>query len=390
MTEGDATGLVELVSDLVAIETENPPGNERACAEYVVDWFEGRGIDAELVREPIADRPQAAARVGEGTPTVVLNGHLDVVPAGPRDEWTTDPYEPHVADGRLYGRGTADMKTGIAIAMLTAARLDRFPEAGDLDGSIVVHGAMGEETADPGTKALLEAGYDGDYGVVLEPTSFRTATGEKGLAWYTITVGGESSHASRPDQGSNAVVNARPVLDALEAYDRRVRERADDLVGQAYATVTEFAAGIGGNEGVLPSSARIVLDRRILPGETIPEVDEEVDAVLADVERDHGIDVSVERTTSYESAEIPADSDLAAVFRDLSADLAGASTGSWGIEASTDVRNFVNDAGIEAVTWGPGDIERAHTVDEYVEVPDAETGLEILERATRRLLAGGD
>ena len=381
--------LQELISELVAIETENPPGNEGPCAEFVVDWFDERGIDAALVREPIADRPQAAARVGQGSPTVVLNGHLDVVPAGPREEWTSDPYEPRVEDGRLYGRGAVDMKAGLAIAMLTAARLEAPLECGDLPGSVVVHGAIGEETAVPGTKALLEAGYDGDYGVVLEPTEFRTATSEKGLAWYTITVGGESSHASRPDQGSNALDNARTVLDAIEAYDREIRERTDDLVGRAYATVTRFEAGVGDNEGVLPDRASFTLDRRLLPAESVADVDEEVATVVNTVADEHDFEVTIDRTTTYESASIPVDSHLATLFRELSADLAGAPTEPWGIEASTDVRNFVNDAGMEAITWGPGSLEQAHTVDEFVELDAAETGLEILERATRSLLEEG-
>ena len=390
MTEhAPTTELRELIAALVAIETENPPGNEGPCAEFMVDWFDQQGIDAELVREPIADRPQAAARIGEGSPTVVLNGHLDVVPAGPREEWTGDPYELRYEDDRLYGRGAVDMKTGLAIAMLTAAGLNGPLETGDLPGSVVVHGAIGEETAVPGTKALLEAGYEGDYGVVLEPTEFRTATSEKGLAWYTITVGGKSSHASRPDQGTNAIDIAREVLDALEAYDQEIRERTDDLVGPAYATVTRFEAGVGDNEGVLPDRATFTLDRRLLPEESIDEVDAEVASVVNGVADELAITADIERTTTYESAAIPVDSDLATLFRELSADVAGAPTDPWGIQASTDVRNFINDAGMEAITWGPGSLEQAHTVDEYIELSAAEIGLKILERATRRLLTEG-
>ncbi|WP_121820269.1 M20 family metallopeptidase [Halostella salina] len=378
--------LERLLADMVAIETENPPGNEGELARFVVDWFAERGIDASLVFEPDADRPQAAARVGDGDPTVVLNGHLDVVPVDDPDAWTHDPYDPTVEDGRMYGRGAVDMKAGLAIAMLVAADLQDDLDSGALDGSVVVHAAIGEETGVPGTETLLEQGYDGDYGVVLEPTGMRTATSAKGLGWYEVIVGGEASHASRPDQGSNAVRNAEPVLDAVAAYDAELRERSDDLVGSAYATVTDFEAGVGSNRGILPETARFTLDRRVLPDESIETVDREVDDMLAAVQREHSVDVEWERDTTYESAAVPVDSPLAETFRAHSADIAGVAPEPFGIKAATDVRNFVNDAGMEAVTWGPGSLAQAHTVDEFVELDAVETGLAVLDGATRELL----
>jgi succinyl-diaminopimelate desuccinylase len=220
---------------------------------------------------------------------------------------------------------------------------------------------------------------------VLEPTRMRTATSEKGLAWYQITVRGDPSHASRPDQGRNAIREAQPVLDALEAYDGRIREREDELLGQAYATVTRFDAGT--KEHVVPEEATITVDRRILADESIGAVDEEIDELLADVAAAHGIDVEWERTRSYESAKIPEDSRLAEVFRTHAAEIADVEPEPWGVKGSTDVRNFVNDAGIEAITWGPGDLSQAHTFDEHVSIADAETGYDVLTSAVRELLS---
>ncbi len=379
--------LAALVGDLVRIETENPPGNETECAERIVEWFDEHGIDAELVEEPYTDRPQVGVRVGGGDPTLVLNGHIDVVPAGETDEWSHDPYGADVEDGRLYGRGSVDMKTGVAIAMLATAELADDIEANELPGSIVFHAAIGEETAEPGTKTLLEQGYGGDYGVVLEPTGMRTATSEKGLAWYEITVSGEPSHASRPDQGTNAIQSAQPVLDALADYDENVRTREDELVGRAYATATMLEAGT--KENVLPERATITIDRRFLPEERVQDIDAEIDDLLGEVAEAHGIDVSWERTRTYESAAIDVDSPLAGVFRRHSADVADVATDPWGVTASTDVRNFVNDAGIEAITWGPGDLSQAHTYDEHVVLSAANDGLDALLGAAREVLDGG-
>ena len=379
MTQDTPDQVQQLVAALVSRESENPPGNESTVATFVRDWLQDHGVDASLIREPDPDRPQVAARVGEGDPTVVLNGHIDVVPAGDRDQWSRQPYEGVVEDGALYGRGSADMKSGVAIAMLaTVAFKERF-ERGDLDGSVVFHAAMGEETAEPGTKTLLEAGYDGDYGVVLEPTGMRTATSEKGLAWYEITVEGDPSHASRPDLGDNAITNARPVLDALAEYDARVRERTDDLVGRAYATVTQFDAGT--KENVVPEAAVLTVDRRFLPAESIADIDAELDDLLDDVAEEHDLDIDCRRTRTYESASIPVDSSLATVFRERSAAIGDVDDAPWGIPASTDVRNLVNDADVEAITWGPGDLDQAHTFDEHVDLDEVRVALDVLEDA---------
>lgn len=378
----------ELLGRLVRIETANPPGNEKPCARFVHDWFDQRGIDATLVREPDPDRPQVAARVGTGEPTVVLNGHLDVVPAGDTDGWTYDPYGATVEDGRLYGRGSTDMKAGIALAMLT---LDRFHDpltSGEVDGSLVFHGAMGEETAEPGTAALLDAGFDGDYGVVLEPTEFKVATSEKGLAWYEIDVAGVPSHASRPDQAENPITGGHRVLEALAEYDRAVRQRSDPLVGQGYATVTQFLAGAGSNKGVVPDRATLSLDRRFLPEEGVTELDGELDDLLSDVAGAHDLDISWRRTQTYESTAVPVDCEVATVFRRHSAAVADAPTDPWGTKASSDVRNLVNDADMEAIVWGPGSNDQAHTQDEYIDLSWGPPGLEILDRAIRELLAG--
>jgi succinyl-diaminopimelate desuccinylase len=379
MNGGDAFDVAALVSDLVAIETENPPGNERPCAEFVAEWFDAHGVDAELVPEPDPERPQVGVSVGTGDPTVVLNGHLDVVPAGDRDRWTHPPYDGVVADGRIYGRGAADMKAGVAVGMAATAALAPALDAGDLDGTLVFHGAMGEETADPGTEALLDAGYGGDFGVNLEPTGLRTLTSAKGLAWYEFVVRGDPAHASRPDQGVNAVDAARPLLDAVAAYDDRIRDREDDLVGRAYATVTGFDAGT--KENVVPEAATLTLDRRILPAESVAEVDAEIERLVAAVRAATGVDVSWERTRTYESAGIDHDSAFADAFRRHSARAAGVDTGPRGAVAATDVRTLVNHGDVEAIIWGPCSGHEAHTYDESVAVDDVRQGHEVLVAA---------
>ena len=381
--------LVGLASDLVSIPSENPPGEERAVAEFVHGWFVDEGIDAELLAEPDPDRPQVGAQIGSGQPHIVLNAHLDVVPAGDPDAWSVDPYVGVVRDGRLYGRGSADVKTGLAIAMLVARDLADEIESDEIAGSLVVQAPMGEETADPGTLTLLDRGYDGDLGIVIEPTDFRVATATKGLAVYRLVVRGEATHASHPDEGANAIDASRRVLEAIDPFDRELRRGPDSLCGPALATVTEIEAGTDSNLAVVPDRAELVLDRRVPPDESIEAVDDEVEALVGEL-AEAGIDVSWTRIQAYEPSSIPADHGLAQTLREHSTAAVGARRGvdePWGIEAATDARNFVNDAGIPAVTWGPGQLEEAHTVDESIDLGDAARGKQVLEATLRELLA---
>jgi succinyl-diaminopimelate desuccinylase len=401
--------VAALARELVRMPSENPPGDERPVAEYVVDWAAAHGLDADLLDTPgYPERPNAVVTVGNpaaasedpDAPTLVLNGHTDVVPAGDRDAWTHDPYAADVVTERdgdgtarevLYGRGSADMKTGLALALVTA--LDFAPRLQDeapgdgaaFDGALVVHAAAGEETGIPGTETCIDAGYGGDYAIVLEPTDLKVATSAKGVVTYRITVRGESTHASHPDEGRNAIDAARALFDRIDEYDAEVRGREDDLVGKGYASVTSVEAGTEGNMGVVPDTCEFLLDRRVLPGESLEDVDAEVDALLDAAAREDDVDATRETEQYYRAASIPADHVLAALVRAETGDRAPSDP--WGMEAATDAREFVA-AGIPAVVWGPGSLSQAHTVDEHLDLDQARDARGVLAAITERVLDG--
>ncbi|WP_323677133.1 M20/M25/M40 family metallo-hydrolase [Halorubellus sp. PRR65] len=396
--------VAALARELVRVPSENPPGEERAVAAYVVGWARAHGLDAERLDTPgYPERPNAVVAVGDvetASTTVVLNGHTDVVPAGNADAWTHDPYEGVVAtaadgDGGerevLYGRGSADMKAGLSLALVTANAFAERVDAGDgagsdaAEGALVVHAAAGEETGIPGTRACIEAGYGGDCAVVLEPTDLRVATSAKGVVTYRVTVRGESTHASHPDEGANAIDAARALFDRVDAYDAELREREDDLVGRGYASVTSVEAGTDGNMGVIPGRLTFLLDRRVLPGESIEDVDAEVDALLDAAAREADVDAGRETVQYYESASIPADHPLAELVRDETGDRAPGEP--WGMTAATDAREFAA-AGIPAVVWGPGSLSQAHTVDERVPLEEVRDARGVLEAVVERALDG--
>ncbi len=379
--------LIDLTCELVSIESENPPGNERACSEYIVDWFEKNGIEAELIHEPYPDRPQAVAQVGCGEPVVVLNGHVDVVPAGDHSNWTHNPYDPIIEDGRIYGRGTTDMKSCVALGMIAARELKPDLESDHLDGSVIVHAAVGEERGEPGTKTLLELGYDGSYGIVLEPTGFRVATSQKGSAWIEFTIHGDPAHASRPYEGRNAAKQARHLIELLTDYNDKLKKKEEPMVGPPFATITGINGGT--KENVVPESTTITIDRRVIPAETRADIETELDRIVNKAQSEFGINLTWNIKELLESSMTDPTAKSAQIFLDHSHDVLGTPLEPWGDDAASDVRNFINDADMEAITWGPSNTSRAHIIDEYIEIKELEKAFEVLDPALRELLSEG-
>jgi len=236
----------------------------------------------------------------------------------------------------------------------------------ELRGDLILQFAMGEETGEAGTRSLLEEGFGGDWGIVLEPSDLRVMTAEKGLAWYHFNVKGRPTHGSRPHQGINAIDKAAKLISAIQEYHEEIGERTHPLCGRNVCSVTMIRAGT--KENVIPESCWLAIDRRIIPGETAEQVDGEIEAIVRGLgEEDPDFKCGWERVMLYESAEIPVDHEIAEVVRKNTEEITGAYHAPAGTTGSTDQRNFINDADIPAITWGPG-WGKSHEFDEYVEV----------------------
>ena len=384
----NAQEVATLIQELVQIPTRNPPGLEKAGAEFICQRLQQWGIQAALVPEPYEDRPQVWGRVDGGAkePTLVLNGHMDVVPEGDVTQWTYPPFEGRIANGRVYGRGSSDMKGGLAAMMTTARILNEIRER--LRGTLILQFAVGEETAEPGTKRLLlSQGLRGDYGIVLEPTALRVATAEKGLAWFRVTLQGRPVHGSVAEQGINAIDKAMRFISEIKSYNQRISQRAHPLVGCAKCSVTMIQGGT--KENVIPESCWVILDRRINPEEQVDTVEDEIRSILGGLaSEDHDFRYNLERTTVYDSAEIPTDAFLARVVRKHAARIGGISQEPYGTLFSTDVRNLINDAGMEAITFGPGEPNQPHTFNESIAIDDVVTCIKVLLLTAQELFMG--
>lgn len=379
--------LSDVLADLVRIPSTNPGAFESDAARRVVEYFDRTPVEAELVESLPGRHSVGAILRGRGDgPRLILNGHLDTVPIDDETEWTSDPFGAEVRDGFMYGRGACDMKAGLAVQIGVAHHLAKRLD--QLEGLLVLHFAAGEERAEPGTLSLLKAGYTGDFGIVTEPTDLRIAAATRGLLPLRIRLQGRSIHASRSHLGVNPTWGLLWVLQALEGYRRDLEQRRHSLLGSGSCTPTVVQGGVTPN--AVSDSVELFVDRRLVPGESIErEVQEVTERILA--ARPAGSEVGVEVSAAYnrfEPAEIPVDSPLVQHLSDSVERVTGVPGHVYGAPFSSDVRNLVNDAGIEAVNFGPGNVAECHCADERVALSQLEGAARIIaDLATDLLLA---
>jgi succinyl-diaminopimelate desuccinylase len=255
---------VELTRDLVRFDTINPPGQEKACADHLGRLLEAAGFSVRAV-DLRPGRPNLVARIGgvSGRPPLAFTGHLDTVPLG-LQPWSVAPHAAELKEGRIYGRGASDMKSGVAAFVAAAAAL--APRLAGTPG-IVLYITAGEETGGEGAFALArQAGsIRGEAGalVVAEPTSNRALAGHKGALWLRAATRGVTAHGSMPDKGVNAIYKAARAIQQLEAFEFNVARHP--VMGGPTLNVGFVHGGLNVNS--VPDRAEIGIDLRTLPGQ---------------------------------------------------------------------------------------------------------------------------
>ena len=365
----DEREVTQLCARLVQARSENPPGEEAETAGIVADWC--RELGAEVtVTEPVERRPNVIARFpGTGSaPGLAFSGHLDVVPVS-RDErsrWTRDPYGAEIAGGELWGRGSVDMKGGLAAAMAAIAELRRTGV--EMPGDIWLLASVDEEAEMLGVKAMVAGDALSGVGaaVVCEPTSLRVAHVCKGRTWATLRVLGQTAHASLRGAGVNAIAHAVRLAAALE--DVTPDHRPHELAGESWWAITEIEGGI--EPAIIPDRCDLTLDVRLVPGQTTAGIWDEVQAVidrLATEVPEFRCEVDVvERREPWE-----VDS-KGAVVSAMAAGVRGA-TGEdaelFAFLGTTDA-SYLVPARTPCVICGPGDLARTHRENEGVPIAE--------------------
>lgn len=383
--ELSSTSIATILADLVRIPSTNPGAYENDVARRIVTWLGGTAAEAKLV-ESIPGRFSVGAvlKGRSDGPRLILNGHMDTVPIDDVNLWTVGPFSAEIRGGYLYGRGACDMKAGLAVQIAVALFLSRHVDR--MRGALVLHFAAGEERAEPGTLSLLNAGYTGDFGIVTEPTELRIAAATRGLAPVQIRLKGHSIHASRAQYPTNPTWGLQWVLNALDAYRIDIEKRHHPLLAHGSCTPTVV------NGGVVPNAVSdfvdLYVDRRLIPGETVDgEVHDIRSRVLA--ARPAGSDLGVEVSVAYnrfEPAEISPQAPLVEKLRRSIGRVTGKAGEVFGAPYSSDVRNLVNDAGIQAVNFGPGNVAECHCADERVSIAQLETCARVIVDTAQEML----
>ena len=378
--------LINWLRTLVATPSVNPGDSEAAVAQCIADALKGTGCELTFV-EAMPGRPSLAAVLpgGKGKPRLVLNGHMDTVPIDDASRWTADPFTGEVRNGCLWGRGSVDMKGGLTAQIAAAHVLSRVPS--DERGTLILHFAAGEERGEPGTLALIEKGFVGDWGITTEPTSLDVGIAQRGVAWYRIVLGGRSSHASCPSTGANPLDHLGALLARLERYNHDIQHRIHPLLSSPTLTVTMAKAGV--EQNMLPDQVELTVDRRLLPGETSGQVLQELIGVVGDLREESGVvSLAVEPCLgAFEPSQISADSPLVKVAARAVEEVTGRRPSLIGTPYGSDVRNLINDAGMVAITLGPGDVELCHCADERVPIAEVRQAAAVLTKVACDLLA---
>jgi succinyl-diaminopimelate desuccinylase len=267
---------IELTQELIRFETINPPGNETPCARYLGRILETAGFQTcYFAMGP--NRDNLIARIGTdgGKLPLAFTGHTDVVPLGAA-QWSVEPFGAKIADGKIYGRGSTDMKGGVAAFVSAAVKL--APELAGTPGLILVITA-GEEYGCEGANFLVRQNVLPRAGalVVAEPTSNRLLAGHKGVLWLEATAKGVTAHGSMPAQGDNAVYKAARAALALANLDFSDYEHP--LLGRPTLNVGWLRGGLNINS--VPDEARLGIDVRLVPGVEPDQLHERLDAAVS-------------------------------------------------------------------------------------------------------------
>lgn len=268
LTEDLKEILLQDLCDLIAIDTSNPPGRELEAAKFVQARMTSLGALCNL-QEISPGRANAVCRLpfsrSEEGPCLIFNSHLDVVPPG-EAPWTHPSFEPHIAEGRVYGRGASDAKGSVA-AMMAAIRI-ALQRAESLRGELIFTAVAAEETGGLGTQFWVQNRRKDcrpSVAIVGEPTYLIPFIAHKGVSRRKLFVRGRSAHSSDPAQGRNAIYPVARLALFIEELNQRLAQKRDPLLGSPVVSANVIRGGVKDN--VIPDYCELHMDRRRIPGE---------------------------------------------------------------------------------------------------------------------------
>lgn len=382
----DAEGVVAFTAELVRIESVNDPATGRSeapAAAAVAERMRAFGW-TPVIEEVTPGRPNVICTVegGRPGPTLLFEGHTDVVTEGDRSAWAHDPFAAEIIDGRMYGRGTADMKSGLA-AVIYATRA--VEQAGPFPGRIVIAALCDEEEMMLGVKHFVAAGHcEGvDGAISAEPEGGEICAVSKGAIRLRVDAVGRMAHGAMPDHGANPIAALIRVGTAVEGLQNTLQQRHGPYqhLGQIWLTPTVMAGGSIEQINVIPAESFMTIDVR-----TTPDVDHavliaEIRDLLADVATDTGVTLDLTVIDDRPATETATSSPVCQALARAHEAVTGTPPVYGGVPGSTDGTILWRDGGLDSVVYGPGGKWIAHQVDEFVEVEEIVTYTEVFARA---------
>jgi succinyl-diaminopimelate desuccinylase len=392
--EIDQQALVEFTRALVRVASVNDPDNgrtEASAAELVAAQMRRFGWEPRI-EEVAPGRPNVIAVLEGGLPgpTLLFEGHTDVVTEGALEDWTVDPFGGEVRDGRLYGRGSADMKAGVA-SMLFAA--DAVRRGGEFPGRIVVGALVDEEGMMLGAKhfTTTELGAAVDAAIVCEPEGGEVCLAQKGALRLRLDVTGRMAHGAMPQHGINPAPALARFVDAVGRYEREIQERdgAHPTLGPTYLTPTVIQAGEPKQINVIPGRAWLAVDVRTVPGVEHAEIVRRLGVDAAEISAATSTELHLSTIDDRPATETdPGEAVVRAVCA-AHAQITGEDAPLGGVPGATDGTILVRDLSIPIVVYGPGGKWIAHQADEYVEVAELGLYARVYAEAASRFLRNG-
>lgn len=369
--------IIQLALELIQ-RPSSPMEGEHAVADWIAQTLRQEGINVQVDHSP-EGRPNVLA-ILEGQQsgkTLLMNGHTDVVPPG--EGWIRDPWKTVRENGRLYGRGSADMKGGLAAMLAAAIALQRH--GCPFRGRLALLMSADEERSNIGIKHFVAHPIHADYVVIGEPTELIPCVGHKGDCRVRISTTGTSGHCAVVERPDNALYKLARAITALEELGAELGERISP-VGRASLTVTMAGAGCAPN--IVPHQAWLELDRRILPGESkemvLREIRERVQAVVHDP-------FQMESYLFFPAFTIPSEHELVEAASQCVQQTTSRKPAPQVFAASTEAPFFSVDLGYPTIILGPGSLDQAHRPDEFVQVEQLIQAEEVYRSLILKLLA---
>jgi len=363
---------IELTQELVRINSENPPGNERAIAKYIKDFLDDLKIPTEII-EFEKNRFDVVASIGSGK-GLMLNGHMDTVPAGDINNWKYDPFEARIVDGKIFGRGTSDMKGGIASILAAVKNLSKE----NFKKKLLLTFVADEEVALKGSEYLIKNRKgifkDIKYGVVAECNNLNLTIAQKGIVHLKVKFKGKAAHGSRPESGDNAIYKAADFIQEIRKLIEQLKKRRNVILGSGTINIGTINGGTKIN--VVPDFCDVEVDRRTIPGETSDYAIKQIRKILKKLKLKADIEIEA-------SCRLPMQfSDKLEIIKLIKSITKVKMIGSSGYD---EAELYYRDAGIPSVTLGPGISNQAHVADEYIPIKNLQKATNIYEQLIRRV-----